>query len=79
MVLANMSPKKSSTRRGVRQPLLRVEDAADALGLSPKTLRDWITQRRIGIVRLGGAVRISQNEIERLIEVGTQPARRSSK
>ena len=78
------SPTKGPTPHNVRQPLVRerlhrVEAAADRLNLSPKTLRDWIANRKIGIVRLGRAVRVSESEIQRLIDVGTQPARRAAK
>ena len=33
--------------------LLTVNEAAGSLGLAPVTLRAWIAQRRIGVVRLG--------------------------
>lgn len=55
--------------------LLTVAESASELGLKPGTLRAWISQRRIGIVRLGRAVRIPLEEIERLIAEGTLPAR----
>jgi excisionase family DNA binding protein len=57
------------------QKLLTVNEAAELLGLAPVTLRCWIGQRRISVVRLGRAVRISQEEISRMIERGTVPAR----
>jgi excisionase family DNA binding protein len=56
--------------------MLTVKQAAERLGLKDATLRAWIGQRRIGIVRLGRAVRIPPEEIERLIAEGTIPARR---
>ncbi len=52
-----------------------VRQAAAELGLSVACVRKWIAERRIGIVRLGRAVRIPQTEIERLIEEGRVPAR----
>ena len=55
--------------------MLSVKQAAERLGLKPATLRAWIAQRRIGICRLGRAVRIPLEEIERLIAEGTIPAR----
>ena len=58
--------------------LLKVPEAAELLDLSPKTLWQWIGERRIGVVRLGRAVRIPLSEIERLIEEGTTPARQTS-
>jgi excisionase family DNA binding protein len=55
-----------------------VREAAEQLGLSPKTIRDWIYTRRIEFLRIGGrAVRISQAEIDRLLDEGRVPARRS--
>jgi len=43
--------------------------------LSEATFRVWIAQQRIGIVRLGRAIRIPLEEIERMIIEGTVPAR----
>lgn len=56
--------------------LWKVPEAAAILALSDKTLWQWIGDRRIGVVRLGRAVRILQSEIDRLMEEGTTPARR---
>jgi excisionase family DNA binding protein len=73
---------KKANGRGIRRTrdhLLRVDDAAMALGLSPKTIRDWIAQRRLSFVRLGRAVRVSESEIQRLIEIGTVPAKRAAR
>jgi len=56
--------------------LITIQQAADALGLKPPTLRAWMSRRKIGFVRLGNrAVRIPKSEISRLIEVGFTPAR----
>ncbi len=54
--------------------LLRVPEAAEMLALSPKTVWQWIGERRILVVRLGRAVRVPQSEIDRLMEEGTTPA-----
>lgn len=56
--------------------LLKVPEAAEMLALSQKTVWQWIGERRIGVVRLGRAVRIPIAEIERLMEEGSTPARR---
>ena len=55
--------------------MLTVKQAAERLGLRDSTLRAWIAQRRIGFVRLGRAVRIPSEEVERLIAENTIPAR----
>jgi excisionase family DNA binding protein len=54
---------------------LTVRQASEALSLSEHTVRAWITSRRIGIVRLGRAVRIPSTEITRILTAGTVPAR----
>jgi excisionase family DNA binding protein len=58
--------------------LLKVPEAAEMLALSQKTVWQWVGERRIGVVRLGRAVRIPLSEIERLMEEGTTPAIRTS-
>lgn len=56
--------------------LLNVAEAAERLGLSPFTVRTWIARRRIAFVKVGPrAVRISEAEIDRLVNQGTVPAR----
>ena len=51
-------------------------EAAEQLGLKVATLRFWVWQRKIEIVRVGRAVRVSDDVVKRLIEEGTVPARR---
>jgi excisionase family DNA binding protein len=58
------------------EKLLKVPEAAEMLALSQKTIWQWIGERRIGVIRLGRAVRVPLSEIERLMEEGTTPARR---
>ena len=58
---------------GASQPLT-VFQAAEALNVSPFTVRAWMAQRRIGFVRLGRAVRVPENEIRRLLDHGFVPA-----
>ena len=52
------------------QKLVTVQEAAALLTLSPNTLRAWITERRIEVVRLGRCVRIPMEAIDRLIDGG---------
>jgi excisionase family DNA binding protein len=69
--------KVSSDRRetqGGKLALLKVSEAAKHLGVKAKTLRVWLAQRRIAYVKLGYVVRISSDEIERLIRESTVEA-----
>jgi excisionase family DNA binding protein len=51
----------------------RIADAAELLSLKESTLRKWILLRKIGVRKVGGAVRIPESEIARLIRGGYIP------
>jgi len=55
--------------------LLTVKQAADEMGLSARTIWAWVYARKLGVVRLGRAVRIPQTAIDELIEAGSVPAK----
>lgn len=55
----------------------RIAEAAELLGLKESTLRKWILLRRIGHRKIGGAVRIPESEIKRLLVADYVPARES--
>jgi excisionase family DNA binding protein len=54
--------------------LRSLPEAAERLGLSVKCLRGWVWQRKIEFVKVGRAVRISDQTIEEVISRGTVPA-----
>jgi excisionase family DNA binding protein len=56
-----------------------VAEAAAQLNLSKATIRAWIAQRRLGHVRLGRAVRIPAEEIDRMLTAGYVPPRRENR
>jgi excisionase family DNA binding protein len=51
--------------------LRTVDEAARRLGLKPRTVRRWVFLRKIDYVKVGGAVRIAESELERVIQQGT--------
>ena len=54
--------------------LLTIREAARRLGLREKSLRRWVSLRKIEYIKAGErAVRISSAEIDRLIESGRVP------
>ena len=55
--------------------LLNVDEAAARLSVSRHTIRAWIAARRLAHVKLGRAVRIPLNEIERIVAFGLKPAK----
>ena len=52
---------------GPIEPLLDVTRAAHLLGISVKTLRDWIQGRRIDYVKVGTRVMIQPSAMDRII------------
>jgi excisionase family DNA binding protein len=54
--------------------LLTAKEAAAFLSLSENTIRQWIWQRRLPVVRLGRAVRLRQEDLVRLIERNREEA-----
>jgi excisionase family DNA binding protein len=48
--------------------LLTAREAAQFLRLSENTVRQWIWQRRLPVVRLGRAVRLRKADLEKLLE-----------
>jgi excisionase family DNA binding protein len=53
---------------------LNVREVADALGLSVHTIRAWISRGRLTHVRLGRAIRVLPDEIQRVLRNAAVPA-----
>jgi excisionase family DNA binding protein len=53
--------------------LLDIPEFAAQIGIKVSTVRSWVYQRKIEVVRFGSRVKIPASEIERLIEKGRQP------
>ncbi len=55
-----------------------IPGAAERLGVAPKTLRNWIDAGKLNVYRVGGrAIRVSEAEIERVLQESFCPARRA--
>jgi len=60
---------------GSKQTKLKsLPQAAEELGVTVSCLRSWIYRRAIPYVKVGRAVRIAEETIERIIDRGTVPA-----
>jgi excisionase family DNA binding protein len=53
---------------------LTIRETAEALNLSQPTIRAWIARRKIGVIRLGRAIRVPTTEVQRLLTENTVPA-----
>ena len=60
---------------GKEQMLLSVREAGKILGISHHTIRAWIYQRRLPVVRLGRRVLIRREDLEDFIRRNRIPAR----
>jgi len=56
------------------EPLLDVTRAAHLLGISVKTMRDWIHGRKIDHVKVGSRVMIRPETIRRFVTSNTRAA-----
>jgi excisionase family DNA binding protein len=54
-----------------RPHLLSVEEAADYLGISPGTMRNWLSMRRLEHVKVGRLTRVAQAVLDRYIAANT--------
>ncbi len=54
--------------------MLTVAETARRLGLKEGTVRMWISRRRLAHLKIGRAVRVPEEEVERIIRENTSPA-----
>ena len=59
-----------------QKSLLRVNEFAALLDVTPAAVRRWLLERRIASTRIGRLVRIPRDEVTRLIESGFYPAKK---
>ena len=52
---------------------LTVREAAKRLGLQESTIRKWILQRRVGVVRLGRSVRLRAADLDKMLAEAYRP------
>jgi excisionase family DNA binding protein len=54
--------------------LLTVKETSEALGCADSTIRRWLRQRRLPLVRCGRAVRVPSEAVQQFISANTIPA-----
>jgi excisionase family DNA binding protein len=74
--LATQKESKGILRgmKATQRNLLNTEEFAAALGLSPKTVRQWTWTRRVSFVRVGRAIRFRPETVDEIVNRGSVPA-----
>jgi excisionase family DNA binding protein len=73
-IFTTQNPVPSAGPADPIEPLVSVGRAAPLLGISVKTLRDWILYRRIDYVKIGTRVMIRPETIRELVDRNTRRA-----
>lgn len=73
-ILPTRNPSLAAGPPDPIEPLVSVGRAAPLLGISVKTLRDWILYRRIDYVKIGTRVMIRPETIRELVDRNTRRA-----
>ncbi len=71
--MASLVPRSTDVNIYSRR-LLSVPQVGAMVGLSARTIWNWVYSRRIPVIRIGGTVRIDLAEVERMLDEGTTPA-----
>lgn len=58
------------------QQLLNINEVAQALGVTVACIRRWVYEGKVGVIKVGRLIRFSEDEVDRIINAGTRPARR---
>ena len=82
MTIANLARQRlgGSRRRHVpgdqeqARVLLGIAEAAAYLGISPGTLRNWLSMKRIAYVKVGRLTKVSRETLDAYIAAHTVPA-----
>ena len=64
-------PIQSTPRHPAHGRLFSIEDAAEYLGLSVGTLRNWLSARRLPFVKIGRLTKLSQCALDDFITAHT--------
>ncbi len=70
-------PRINQTAAESRDPLLTVEEFADALRVTRACVRRWILTRKVGAVKVGRLVRLRSSELRRIVDEGSRPPAQS--
>jgi excisionase family DNA binding protein len=58
-------------QRSERSHLLSVEEAAEYLGISTGTMRNWVSSKRIEYVKVGRLTRVRRTALDQYIAANT--------
>jgi excisionase family DNA binding protein len=67
----NRTSHHSDLPPATRRRLLSVDEAAEYLGISTGTLRNWMSMRRVEFVKIGRLSKLTQSGLDRYIAAHT--------
>jgi excisionase family DNA binding protein len=68
--MSHQTPFAADTDEQRHPSLVPVSEAAAELTVAPRTLRGWIKQGAVPVVRMGGTLRIRREDVDRILRDG---------
>ena len=65
-----MIPLRNKKREQIFENLIAIDDLSEWLGVSKKTIRDWVYKRKIPFKKVGNLIRFQTSEIRLWINKG---------
>ena len=62
----------NESKKEIEQLMFTLAETAKILGRGERTIRDYVHQKKIKAVKIGGKYAISKDEIERIMENGLE-------
>jgi excisionase family DNA binding protein len=59
---------ENTHQHGMDEPLLTIKEVARRVGVTDRTVRNWISNKRLESKRIGGVVRIARSDLNRAIK-----------
>jgi excisionase family DNA binding protein len=72
---AELIPLFSDIAQNVVTPIYTIDEAAEILKIKPRTVRQWIADRKLKSFKLGDLVRIHEDDIQALIDTARKEKR----
>jgi excisionase family DNA binding protein len=69
-----VSDAKTLVEDFMGEKYLTLDEVASETRAKKRTVRDWLSERKLGCVKIGGRVRVPRAELDRFLAAGARPA-----